>query len=107
MKEGGRRSSPGEMEGCSWGRRHLWRHLYIANQYGSEHYVLIVVPESAVRMVLEELHENLGHAGQNKLEAAARQRFGGLINEGTSGMCAVIVVCVRKLKDLRESSAHR
>ncbi|KAA3681874.1 uncharacterized protein DEA37_0000572 [Paragonimus westermani] len=31
--------------------------------------------ESAVRIVLQDLHENLGHAGQNKLEESARRRF--------------------------------
>ncbi|KAA3679142.1 uncharacterized protein DEA37_0003086 [Paragonimus westermani] len=46
-------------------------------KHGSEYDALIVVPESAVRMVLEELHENLGHAGQNNLEAAARQILKG------------------------------
>ncbi|KAA3678006.1 uncharacterized protein DEA37_0008956 [Paragonimus westermani] len=83
IKEGGPRPTTQEMAGSSWEARclwSLWNHLYIADnvlyyQYGPTYESQIVVPESAVRSVLQELHENLGHAGQNKLEEAAKRRF--------------------------------
>ena len=44
-------------------------------QYGPEYTALLVIPESAVSALLVRLHESLGHAGQNKLLAAVRQRY--------------------------------
>ncbi|CAH8585581.1 unnamed protein product, partial [Dicrocoelium dendriticum] len=72
-----------EMEGKSYEARCLWamwdklsiEEGVLVFDFGPNYIRRIVVPRSLVSEVLSKLHEQLGHAGINKLEAAARQRF--------------------------------
>lgn len=72
-----------EIQGCSWETRCLWalwsdlimndNVLYF--QYGPEYTARIVVPRPAIGALLADLHQQLGHAGQFKMDCAARRRF--------------------------------
>ncbi|OON15439.1 hypothetical protein X801_08758, partial [Opisthorchis viverrini] len=62
---------------CLWA---LWSQLRVTDgvlyyQKGPTYLRRTVVPSSAVETVLKRLHEELGHAGQNKLEESARRRL--------------------------------
>lgn len=57
-----------------WGLLHL-REGVLYFQYDAQSPYRLVLPTSYATTTLTSLHEQLGHAGQGKLERAARQRF--------------------------------
>ncbi|CAH8642613.1 unnamed protein product [Dicrocoelium dendriticum] len=79
----GIKPSRAEMAGFSWEAHCIWSawsRLTIHDeilyyQYGSGYVKRIVVPQSRVNAVLKELHAELGHPGQRKMEEAVSQRF--------------------------------
>ena len=83
LKEGGERPSSSAMENQSYETRclwALWNQLILNNgvifmQHGPNYMARLIVPRSHVKATLSKLHEELGHAGINKLERAARSRF--------------------------------
>ena len=83
LKEGGDRPPSSVMENQSYETRclwSLWNQLTLENgvmfmQHGPNYMARLIVPQSQVNATLAKLHEELGHAGINKLEAAARRRF--------------------------------
>ncbi|CAH8594109.1 unnamed protein product [Dicrocoelium dendriticum] len=72
-----------EMTGLSWEAHcvwSVWARLTIHDeilyyQYGPNYPKRIVVPLPKVDSVLQQLHAELGHAGQKKMEEAVEQRF--------------------------------
>ena len=76
-------SQSDKLTGVSWETKCLqsaMSHLKILDgilyfQYSPNYPVRIVVPQSLVSRVLDQLHAELGHAGQYKMDQAARQRF--------------------------------
>ncbi|CAH8627089.1 unnamed protein product [Dicrocoelium dendriticum] len=82
-RSGGGRPTSKEMEGKSYEARCLWamweklsmEEGVLVFDFGPTYARRIVVPRTLVSEVLSELHKQLGHAGINKLESAARQRF--------------------------------
>ena len=83
LKEGGERPSSSMMENQSYETRclwSLWNQLVLDKgvmfmQHGPNYMARLIVPQSQVNTTLARLHEELGHAGINKLERAARMRF--------------------------------
>ncbi|THD18043.1 hypothetical protein D915_011086 [Fasciola hepatica] len=62
---------------CLWA---LWPHLRVVDgilvyQNGPDYLHRMVVPAMAIETFLRRLHEELGHAGQNKLEDSTRRCF--------------------------------
>ncbi len=58
----------------------FWDRLFLRNnvlffQYDDTSPVRLVFPPSGTKGTLTELHQQLGHAGQDKTEKAARERF--------------------------------
>ncbi|CAH8654098.1 unnamed protein product [Dicrocoelium dendriticum] len=82
-RSGRDKPAPKEMEGKSYEARCLWamwdklaiEEGVLVFDFGPTYLRRIVVPQALVTEVLSELHQQLGHAGINKLESAARQRF--------------------------------
>ena len=72
-----------DIAGFSWEARCLWfqqQHLRMEDrtiyyQFNADYPLLIVVPETAVKLILEKVHLTLGHAGQKKVENALRSRY--------------------------------
>ena len=83
LKEGGERPSSNVMQNQSYETRclwALWNQLVLDKgvmfmQHGPNYMARLIVPQSQVNVTLSKLHEELGHAGINKLERAARRRF--------------------------------
>ena len=81
--QGASKPSAREMAQYSPATRSLWNMwtrlglengvLYLRMPDGSR--PKLIVPRSEVTMILHQVHEQLGHAGQKKTEAAVRQRF--------------------------------
>ena len=83
LKEGRDRPPSNVMENQSYETRclwSLWNQLVLDKgvmflQHGPNYMARLIVPQSHVNVTLSKLHEELGHAGINKLEIAARRRF--------------------------------
>lgn len=83
LRSGGDKPTPKEMEGKSYEARCLWamwdrlaiEEGVLVFDFGPTYVRRVVVPQPLVTEVLSELHQQLGHAGVNKLETAARRRF--------------------------------
>ena len=83
LKDGNARPPSCVMENQSYESRclwSLWDQLFMDNgvmflKHGSNYTARLVVPQSHVKETLKNLHEELGHAGINKLDKAARARF--------------------------------
>ncbi|MGL4266101.1 MAG: DDE-type integrase/transposase/recombinase, partial [Weissella cibaria] len=83
LEEGANKPTGEEMMGKSWVTRcmwAMWEHLKLENDvlffhHGGGFANRIVVPPSQVQVALSNLHHDLGHAGMNKMETAARKRF--------------------------------
>ncbi|CAH8536658.1 unnamed protein product [Dicrocoelium dendriticum] len=81
--QNGDRPTQQELAGASWETKclwSLWPHLRVINgimyfQNGPSYLRRIIVPTVATQEVMRRIHEELGHAGQNKMEAAIRRRF--------------------------------
>uniref|UniRef100_A0A0X3PK55 Retrovirus-related Pol polyprotein from transposon 412 n=1 Tax=Schistocephalus solidus TaxID=70667 RepID=A0A0X3PK55_SCHSO len=59
---------------------HQWPYLSLQNEimfrhYPSFHYLRPVVPGCSIETVLTDLHNQLGHCGQQRTEQAIRYRF--------------------------------
>ena len=83
LQTGRGRPNSTEMQGKSYESRclwSLWEQLKMDRgvmfvQHGPTYTARMVIPQSKVENVLTKLHEELGHAGINKMECAARSRF--------------------------------
>ncbi|TPP39647.1 hypothetical protein FGIG_00146 [Fasciola gigantica] len=81
--KGGRRPTGEELAGTSYETRCLWSlrdkiklHddlLFI--QQGPNYLRRLVVPQSQAQAVMERLHHDLGHPGQNKMYDTVRARY--------------------------------
>ena len=83
LEDHGEKPTKAEMAGTSWEAHCLWSQwhrlrlldgvLYL--DFGINFAPRVVVPQSKVQQVLTRLHQEAGHAGQRKMDAAASQRF--------------------------------
>ncbi|MGL5706847.1 MAG: reverse transcriptase domain-containing protein [Aeromonas sp.] len=83
IQSAGVKPTKSEMADQSWETLCLWTawpYLTMEDgilyyKHGPHYHKRIVVPHAKVSCILEQLHTELGHAGQNKMDHAARERF--------------------------------
>ncbi|CAH8547811.1 unnamed protein product [Dicrocoelium dendriticum] len=83
LRQGSVKPTKAEMAGSSWEAHclwSLWSKIRLLDgvmyyQFGPNYPSRLIVPQSMVQRILEQLHRELGHAGQRKMEQAAGLRF--------------------------------
>ena len=83
LQQQGTKPTKQEMDGLSWEAHCLWSQwpklqihdgvLYL--NYGTNYDLKIVVPQTNIPQLLHQLHDELGHPGQRKMEEAISARF--------------------------------